>query len=85
MTPLTKTFLGFMAVAIVVAGTLALRSRQTTASAPAQLTPAQAAEIHPLSTPEPPKAVSSVTSRPADDSDLPPPPEEPDLEDGSGS
>src|SRR5438046_2489210 len=38
MTPLSKTFLAFMAVALVVGGTLALRSSPSPAAAPAQLT-----------------------------------------------
>lgn len=78
MTPLTKTFLVFMAIALVVAGTIALRSEPAPAHATAQLTPAQVAEIRPQQQPQP-----SVSAQAKDD--VPPPPAEDDLEDGNGS
>ncbi len=82
MTPLSKTFLAFMAIAVLLAGTLALRSSPVPASAPARLTPAQVAEIQPQQKPEPPRP---SVSAPAQD-DLPPPPSgDADFEDGNGS
>jgi hypothetical protein len=78
MTPLSKTFLAFMAIAVIVTGTLVLLPGSQPAGAPARLTPAQLAEMQP--SPPQPKA----TVKPADPSDLPPPPAD-DLEDGNGS
>lgn len=80
MTPLSKTFLAFMAIAVVVAGTIALRSKPAPANAPPHLTPAQLAEIRPQPKPQ---AQPSVSAQPKDD--VPPPPVEDDLEDGNGS
>jgi hypothetical protein len=77
----TKTLIASTAVALILAATLTLRSRETHAQHP-QLTPAQLAEVSKVmpSTPEPPKA-----SQPTNDpSDLPPPPDD-DPEDGNGS
>jgi hypothetical protein len=88
MTPLTKTFLAFLSVAALVTGTIALRSRSSSeaVAAPAQLTPAQLAEINPPQKSAPAQPAATAASRPAD-VDIPPPPseDEPDLEDGNGS
>ena len=80
MTPLSKTFFAFMAIAVVVAGTLALRSSPAPASAPARLTPAQLAEIKPQQKPQP-----SMSAQPKDDVPPPPAEDEAELEDGNGS
>ena len=77
----TKTLIASTAVALILAATLTLRSRETRADHP-QLTPAQLAEVSPAkpSMPEPTRV-----SPPANDpSDLPPPPDD-DPEDGNGS
>ena len=87
MTPLTKTFIAFLAVAALVTGTVALRGRHAaqpeTAMADAGLTPAQLAEINP---PQQPKPVAAVQPQ-QQQVEIPPPPsdDEPDLEDGNGS
>jgi len=84
MTSLTKTFLASMAVAAVVGGTLVLRPRPAPASAPPQLTPAQVAELNPQTRPLPPQPAVAAQPKPAE-LEVPPPPDEPDLEDGNGS
>lgn len=88
MTPLTKTFLAFLAVAALVTGTVALRGKHQpqpeTALVDGGLTPAQLAEINP---PQQPKPVAAVQPQPQAPVDIPPPPsdDEPDFEDGNGS
>ena len=81
MSPVSKSLVASLAIALVVAGTLALRGRSVPEPRP-QLTSAQLAEIAPTR-PEP----ARMSPRPVNDpSDLPPPPDdEPDLEDGNGS
>jgi hypothetical protein len=82
MTPLGKMILAALSVALVIGATIALRQRPATAPAHPQLTPAQLAEIKPPEkAPEPPKAVSVPAHDGADVAE----PDEPDLEDGSGS
>jgi hypothetical protein len=77
MTTLGKTLFVALSLAVVIAGTLALRSAEPEAASQAQLTPAQMAEIQPAVKPvEPPKARAAV-----DDAE----PLEPEIEDGSGS
>jgi len=82
MTTFGKTMFVILALGALFGATLALRSeRQEPAAAPAQLTPAQLAEMQPPAPATPPKA-----TRP-----LPPPQEEPagpqelEFEDGNGS
>ena len=80
MTTLGKTLFVTLSLAVVIAGTLALR-REPDPAPVAQLTPAQIAELQPAPKPaEVPKAV-----RTAADSGAPAEPPEPELEDGSGS
>jgi hypothetical protein len=77
----TKSLIVSVAVALVMAVTLTLRSKQSPAQHP-QLTPAQLAEVKP---PPPSKPEASKQSAPVNDpSDLPPPPED-EIEDGNGS
>ncbi len=82
MSPLAKSIFVALSIALVVGGTLVLRSADRPVPPPARLTPGQLAEIAPQPRPEPPKA-----SQPVNDSkDLPPPPpDEPEIEDGNGS
>jgi hypothetical protein len=82
MSPVAKSLIASLAIALVVAGTLALRGRSSPEARP-QLTPAQLAEIAPPLKSEPP----AVKPRPVNDAkDLPPPPDdEPEIEDGNGS
>ncbi len=83
MNTLAKVIFISLSIAVMVAGTLALREKPGPAPA-AQLTPAQLAEIGSQPKPDPPK----LSARPVNDpSTLPPPPDddEPDIEDGSGS
>ena len=77
----TKSLIVSTAVALVMAATLTLRSKESPAQHP-QLTAAQLAEVRPPapSKPEPPKVSAPVN----DPSDLPPPPDE-EIEDGNGS
>ena len=82
MTPLAKLLFAFLSVAIVIAGTIALRTRPSPSPA-GRLTPAQLSEMTPAPKPEPPRAISPKVNDP---SDLPPPPDdEPEVEDGNGS
>ena len=82
MTPFGKMIFATLSVALVVAATVALRQKSAPAPAAARLTPAQLAEIHPPpKAPEPPRALSA----PPDDGGVPAEPDEPDIEDGSGS
>jgi len=76
----TKSLIVSVAVALVMAATLTLRSKQSPAQHP-QLTPAQLAEMKPA----PSKPEASRQSAPVNDpSDLPPPPDD-EIEDGNGS
>jgi hypothetical protein len=82
MSSLGKTMIAMSASALVIGVTLSMRARSEPAR-PAQLTPAQAAE---LATPKPPAPAAQV--KPVNSArDLPPPPpdDEPDIEDGDGS
>jgi len=81
MSPVSKSILAVLAIALVIGGTLALRDESSPAVA-AQLTPSQRAEIAPPQKAEPPK----LATKPVNDArDLPPPPDEDDPEDGNGS
>ena len=83
MSPLAKSLFGSLSVAVVIAATLSLRGKSAPAAHP-QLTQAQRAEIPApaAAQPAPPRLTAPVN----DPADLPPPPDdEPDLEDGSGS
>ena len=82
MSPLAKSIFAVLSVALLIAATLVLRGGGKPVPAPAHLTSAQLAEIAPQPRPEPPKATQPVN----DSKDLPPPPpEEPEIEDGNGS
>ena len=77
MTTLGKILFVTLGLAVLIAGTLLLRSGPEPALG--QLTPAQMAELKPAAKPpEPPKAVQP----PEADAGVP---QDPDLEDGSGS
>lgn len=84
MTPLMKTFLAFCGIAVLVAGTVSMRSRhvEPAPAQPAQLTAEQKAELAPA-----PQPVAVSQPQPKADAEIPPPPtdDEPDLEDGNGS
>ena len=81
MSPLAKSLFAALSVAVVMAATLSLRGKSAPASRP-QLTQAQRAEVPAPPQPAPPRMTEPVN----DPADLPPPPDdEPDLEDGSGS
>ena len=80
MSPVSKSILAALAIALVIAGTLALRGPSSPAVA-AQLTPKQLAEMVPPQKPQPPKLATRPVNDPAD---LPPPPDD-DPEDGNGS
>jgi hypothetical protein len=80
MSPIAKSLLASLAIALVVAGTISLRGRSAPAAEHPRLTREQLAEIKPQSKPEPPKVSAPVN----DPSDLPPPPDD-DPEDGNGS
>jgi hypothetical protein len=76
----TKSLIVSVAVALLMAATLTLRSKQSPAQHP-QLTPAQLAEMKQ----SPSKPEASKQSAPVNDpSDLPPPPDD-EIEDGNGS
>lgn len=83
MAPVAKWIFISLSVAMLVGATLALRNGTSSPSPAPTLTPSQLAELKPSPAPEPPKA----TLKPVNDpSNLPPPPEEePEVEDGSGS
>jgi hypothetical protein len=79
MTTLGKTMFVALSLAALIAGTLLLRNAPEPAAL-GQLTPAQMAELQPAAkAAEPPKTV-----RPQEATDASAP-QEPDLEDGSGS
>jgi hypothetical protein len=83
MTTLGKTLFVALSLAVLIAGTLALRSEPDAAPPTAQLTPAQIAELQPAAKPaDPPKAVRAPAGADASEEAEP---AEPDLEDGSGS
>ena len=77
----TKSLIVSAAVALAMAATLTLRSKESPAQHP-QLTPAQLADMAQQrpAKPEPPRVSAPVN----DPSDLPPPPDD-DPEDGNGS
>jgi hypothetical protein len=78
MTPLGKTIFAALSLAVLVAGTLALRQKPKVTDAPAQVEPAQmVAAQPPESALEPPRTVSADAGVHDD--------EEPAPEDGSGS
>jgi hypothetical protein len=79
MTTPGKILFVTLSLAVLIAATLLLRSAPEPAAL-GQLTPAQMAELQPAAKPpEPPKAVRSQQAAGAGE------PQEPDLEDGSGS
>jgi hypothetical protein len=84
MTPLGKTIFATLSVAALIGATLALRHKSSPVAPRAQLTPAQLAEMQPPpKAPEPPRAVSASTA--SADSGVAEEPQDPDIEDGSGS
>jgi hypothetical protein len=84
MTPLGKILAGCMATAIVVAATLFLRGGQEPAAA-GHLTPSQLAEIQAPAKEEPRPAPLTVKPTFSADAGDQGEPEEPGIEDGSGS
>jgi hypothetical protein len=83
MTPFAKILLGFSTAAIVVAGTLALRS--TAEPARHAPTPSQLAAFKAAIKEEPRPAPVAATKSAWSDAGDQTPPEEPEIEDGSGS
>jgi len=83
MTTLGRTVFVALSLAALIGGTLAVRSKPEPAAPRAQLNSAQAAELQPAAKPaEPPKAArAAVTPDAANAAE----PEDPELEDGSGS
>jgi hypothetical protein len=82
MTPLGKTVFVTLSLAVLIGGTLALRSKPEPVPR-AQLTSAQVAELQPAAKPaEPPKAARVAVTPDAGSAAEP---EDPELEDGSGS
>ncbi|HEY4729583.1 MAG TPA: hypothetical protein VIH41_00535 [Myxococcales bacterium] len=82
MTTLGKTMFAILSVAVLIGGTLALRSKPEPLPR-AQLTSAQVAELQPAAKPaEPPKATRAAINPVAGNAEKP---EDPELEDGSGS
>ncbi len=82
MTTLGKTVFVSLSIAVLIGGTLALRSKPEPLPR-AQLTSAQVAELQPAAKPaEPPKATRAAVAPDAGDAEKP---EDPELEDGSGS
>ncbi|OLC77840.1 MAG: hypothetical protein AUG04_07955 [Deltaproteobacteria bacterium 13_1_20CM_2_69_21] len=83
MTTLGKTLFVTLSLAVLIGGTLALRERSEKAPR-AQLSPAQLAEIQPPAKPaEPPKAARPHVDEHGADTEAEP--QDPELEDGSGS
>ena len=83
MTTLGKTLFFTLSLAVLIGGTLALREKSETTSR-AQLSPAQLAEIQSAAKPaEPPKASRPPVHEQGADTDAEP--QDPELEDGSGS
>ncbi|HXL39749.1 MAG TPA: hypothetical protein VN928_04310 [Myxococcales bacterium] len=82
MTTLGKTVFVSLSIAVLIGGTLALRSKPEPLPR-AQLTSAQVAELQPAAKPaEPPKATRAAVTADAGNAGEP---EDPELEDGSGS
>jgi len=82
MTTLGKTMFVILSLAVLIGGTLALRSKPEPLPR-AQLTSAQVAELQPAAKPsEPKKATRAAVSPDAGNAETP---EDPELEDGSGS
>ena len=82
MTTLGKTVFAILSVAVLIGGTLALRSKPEPLPR-AQLSSAQVAELQPAAKPaEPPKATRAAINPDAGNAEKP---EDPELEDGSGS
>jgi hypothetical protein len=82
MTTLGKTMFVILSLAVLIGGTLALRSKPEPLPR-AQLTSAQVAELQPAAKPaEPPKATRAALTPDAGSAEKP---EDPELEDGSGS
>ena len=82
MTTLGRTVFVILSLAVLIGGTLALRSKPEPLPR-AQLSSAQVAELQPAAKPaEPPKATRAAVTPDAGNTETP---EDPDLEDGSGS
>jgi len=83
MTTLGKTLFVTLSLAVLIGGTLALRERSEKAPR-AQLSPGQLGEIQPPAKPaEPPKAARPHVDEHGADTEAEP--QDPELEDGSGS